>query len=159
MPLAAVALHNNLLLKQWLINVMVTITATSYLCTVVKKITTIVLAVIYLVSSFGISINRFYCCGELQSQNIGVALFNKATPKDNDCCKHTQTVIKVKDSHEQTAAGNSVLVSAVHLPITPFLPASYALSGIESTASNFSNGPPLRLKAIPLYIRLCTYRI
>lgn len=142
-----------------LISIMVTITPIPYLCTVVKKITTIILAVIYLVSIFGISVNRFYCCGQFQSQNIAVALFNKAQTKDNDCCKHTQTVIKVKDSHEQTAAGNSVLVSAVHLPITPFLPASYALSGIESTASNFSNGPPLRLKAIPLYIRLCTYRI
>ena len=68
-----------------------------------KRISLIFLLLIYTLSSFGIGVRQFYCCGKLKSTKVTfIQTENKKCSKDDgttDCCKTKFKSIKVKDSH------------------------------------------------------------
>jgi hypothetical protein len=70
----------------------------------VKKIAVILLTLIYSASVYGVTINKFYCCGKLADVTLSAASSPKMDSKagNSDCCKIIKTNIKVIDIHQIT---------------------------------------------------------
>jgi hypothetical protein len=121
-----------------------------------KRLSLILLTVIYLLSSVGIGINRFYCCGKLASVTLTYA---KADHTDkNNCCKNISKSFKVKDSHINGAyfALNDLL------PV--MLPALNNWNSVppvieQAAAIGYQSHAPPGSPATPIYTLNCTYRI
>lgn len=69
-----------------------------------KKVISILIAFVFLLSSSGFSINAHYCKGKLKSINI---LFVKncscgKTKMPKDCCKNKTEIVKIKDNYIPT---------------------------------------------------------
>lgn len=124
-----------------------------------KRVVAIALLSLYLLSNFGVSVSRFYCCGVLHSQKLTLAIF-KEQPKDDKCCKHTQTAVKVSDSHEQVSIEQTDFTYGFYFQCAPCYPAVYALNTNGLAAdTQLCHSPPLLKATPPLYMRFCTYRI
>jgi len=124
-----------------------------------KKAALIVLTALYMMSVSGISVNRFYCCGKLESTSFSAFVFGKSATKDDGCCKHRQNVVKVSDSHEAGATmhvGKACITDAHYSPVNYNV--SSSLCKLPAPSHNQINAPPL-IAAIPLYTRFCNYRI
>lgn len=127
-----------------------------------KKIALILLISIYALSSFGIGIQQFYCCGKLKSTSISfVQDAKEKCSKENGmsgCCKTKYQSFKVKDTH--------IAADAISNPVKYFSAAIIFNSSFENTAlaqqqpvvSNPSLAPPLH-HGLPIYIFHCVYRI
>jgi hypothetical protein len=126
-----------------------------------KKIAVILMVSIYAMSICGISVNRFYCCGALKSTGISTAIFSKQNKADDGCCRHTQTILKVSDSHENASLAEVTKINTGYFVCDVFAPdANNNLSRCYLTSGkNIINGPPVQSPVTPLYIQLCTYRI
>ena len=127
-----------------------------------KKLTAILLITIYSLSSFGISLKHFYCCGKLKSVTIslshgGNAKCNKGN-SESGCCKTKYQFFKVKDNHFATAQCTAPLKYQVDLitfysysQTTSFLPN-------EDAIINSNHAPPL-ISGVPLYISNCIFTV
>src|SRR4051794_8835060 len=68
-----------------------------------KKIVLILLILIYSMSTFGVGLKEFYCCGKLKS--ISVTLIDSGKEKCNKgddkggCCQSKYQFLQVKDKH------------------------------------------------------------
>ena len=131
-----------------------------YLCiTIVKRITAILLLLIYTAAVAGVSVSGFYCCGKLRSTTVSPMAFAKSTAKDDGCCKHKQAVLKVNDTHEGAGLAKLSAVKSIALHTIPnILVNPVAYHNLTGVISNLFNGPPLRPQ-IPLYKQYCNYRI
>jgi hypothetical protein len=121
-----------------------------------KKASLLILIVIYAVSSFGIGIRAFYCCGKLKS--VHVSFVQEAKEKlakgeagAGNCCKTTHHFFKVKDNHK--AADN---IYPISVPVTQL----YDLGSIFNApvyftepvaVSNRSHAPPIA-GSVPIYV-------
>lgn len=128
-----------------------------------KKGALILLISIYSLSTFGIGIKQFYCCGILKSTNISFVKYESKEKCDKDktmsgCCKTKFSSFKVKDSHTAPDAINSPVkhFTDLHLFSPSFEIMSLANQPIA--VANTSYAPPLK-QDIPIYILCCTYRI
>lgn len=131
-----------------------------YLCLRVKKYIAILLCSLYLVSVFGARVSRFYCCGVLKTQSVGLAFFSKQTAKDDACCRHTQTVVKVSDNQQERATAYSLQISGFDAACVKPVVANWQITNpFVSSYTNFANSPPGLQQAVALYIRICAYRI
>ncbi len=143
-----------------MIKINATNNSSHYLCIpIVKRITAILLLLIYTAAVAGVSVSGFYCCGKLRSTSVSPMAFAKSNAKDDGCCKHKQAVLKVNDTHE--SAGLAKLSPAKNLLLHPFYPVSAnipAYCHLVAATSKPINGPPPRLHT-PLYIQYCNYRI
>lgn len=127
-----------------------------------KKISLILLLLIYSISSFGIGIRQFYCCGKLESTTLSFLQAEKKKCDKDDgtsgCCQTKFKSFKVKDSHvaadEITAPGKQIADLLLILPSFEIL----ALPKQTLNVANAAHAPPL-LHRIPLYILDCTYLI
>lgn len=123
-----------------------------------KKGALIFLLTIYTLSACGLSINRFYCCGALQSTSISAAIYNEAA-KNDGCCRHTQTILKVSDSHENIQPVHVDAPFAGYAVAAHIIPAQASFLSYHTIAANHINGPPGATPPVPLYIHNCVYRI
>jgi hypothetical protein len=128
-----------------------------------KKFAAIFLFTIYSLTTLGIGVRQFYCCGKLKSTNITLVQEAKEKCSNSDamkgCCKTTFKSLKVKDSHIATD-GITTLVkhfTDIHL-VTPLLDVK-APANQPIVVANASNAPPPRLHGVSIYILNCTYRI
>lgn len=127
-----------------------------------KKIATILLICIYGLSSFGVAIKQFYCCGKLKSTSITFTLAKRDNcgvgDTKNGCCKDKIHFFKVKDNHIGADVINNPVkqFSELHLPIPIFEINPTIISQV--TVANKSHAPPLR-NCNALYILHCVYRI
>lgn len=65
----------------------------------VKKIFLSILIICYCISSYGVSINYFYCCGKLKTISLNQIPQKSTSCKANmgkDCCKYEKKLIKLK---------------------------------------------------------------
>ncbi len=127
-----------------------------------KKVGLILLMLIYSLSSFGIGVRQFYCCGKLESTTFSfLQVEKKKCDKDDGttgCCKTEFKSFKIKDSH--------VGADGVNLPAKQILDLFLVTPSFEillvtkqsADIANEAHAPPLFGK-IPLYILDCTYRI
>jgi len=127
-----------------------------------KKAAIILLLSIYAISSFGISIKQFYCCGILKSTGI---VFTQQEVKEkcnngkSDCCKTQFKNLKVKDNHV-AAGGLKEPVkhfTDLHLFSPSFETITFATEPAE--ISNPCHAPPVLHHGVSIYILNCTYRI
>jgi hypothetical protein len=128
----------------------------------VKKVIAILLLSIYAVSTLGLSLKRFYCCGKLKSVTVSVAddQQQKRGNDDgmNDCCKTKYQFYKVKDNHVAADVINTPVLHIInlHLFTVPFEVLNYPSE--EVYVAYQSNAPPL-FHAVPDYIFNCVFRI
>jgi hypothetical protein len=128
----------------------------------VKKVIAILLLSIYAVSTLGLSLKRFYCCGKLKSVTVSVAddQQQKRGNDDgmNDCCKTKYQFYKVKDNHVAADVINTPVLHFInlHLFTSSFEVLNYPSE--EVYVAYQSNAPPL-FHAVPDYIFNCVFRI
>jgi recombinational DNA repair protein (RecF pathway) len=130
--------------------------------TFMKRAFLLTMISVYLLSSVGIAINKFYCCGELKSITIAEtsAAFAdcKMPVKAPGCCDKSSKTFKVKDQH--LASGSVTLTAS---PIVSILNSLFQFDLVlpasvkESVAFNYHAPPDLSGKS--LLILNCTYRI
>ena len=127
-----------------------------------KKIAAIFLLTIYSLTTLGVGIRQFYCCGKLKSTNITLVQETKEKCNNSDgmkgCCKTKFKSLKVNNNH---VAGNGTVHLIKHfteleIP-TPEFEIKVAVNEAVVVA-NASHAPPLH-QCIPIYILNCTYRI
>jgi len=129
-----------------------------------KKAAIILLICIYSLSSFGIGIRQFYCCGQLKSTDITFVQkeskgnCGKGEAMNSGCCQTKFTTLKVKDSHIVADDINSPVkhFADLHLFIPSFEPLAFVNQQMD--IANPSHAPPPK-QNIPIYILCCTYRI
>lgn len=124
-----------------------------------KKIAVILLTLIYSVSVYGVTINKFYCCGKLADVSLTTISHSKMDSKvdDNTCCKTIKTNIKVKDNHISAPTGLSLKNSfALIIPVF-FVPASLERITLKEVRVYNSQASPIERD--PLYILYSNYRI
>jgi hypothetical protein len=125
-----------------------------------KRTALLFLTAIYLLSSLGMSVDRFYCCGKLASvsYSIGAAENGDKSAKKDNCCDHQKQSFRIKDSHF-SAASISInhpapaivpsFISLVNEPVVSILHTQIVYKG---------NAPPGH-SDIPVYTLNCAYRI
>lgn len=129
---------------------------------VVKKFIVILLLSVYSVSTLGLSLKSFYCCGNLESVTLSISQDEHKQCSDgddtSDCCKTKYQFFKVKDSHV-----NADLVNApdlhfidLHFISSSFQDVNYPSQEIH--VAHLSNGPPLNYSVLD-YIFNCVFRI
>lgn len=129
-----------------------------------KKILVAILAIFYLGTSVGATVNLHYCMGELVNWDLSIQEthicgncgMEKVKNKKNGCCEDIQHHVQVEkdqkaESRYQPEAPQSVAV------ITTF--PSFVMPVISSVAQEFpvSHAPPRSI--VPIRIRYCVFRI
>ena len=125
-----------------------------------KKITLILLICMYAISSVGVGISQFYCCGKLKTTSLS---FNHA---DNikcgkgmqGCCKTTFKSLQVKDSH--------VAASSIFNPSGSFLDVFFNYANLSVKKVYVTDikllyadtAPPPHFN-VPFYTLHCAYLI
>jgi hypothetical protein len=126
-----------------------------------KKVALILLICIYSMSTFGIGIRQFYCCGRLKSTNI---TFLQQELKEkcgkggttDGCCQAKYKSLKVKDSH--IAADGVITPSKYFTDLYSYTPSFevLTLANQPKVVANAIHAPP---STPGIYIFHCTYRI
>ena len=118
---------------------------------------------VYSLSTSGIGVRQFYCCGKLKSTDITFIqqeLKEKCSKGSmSGCCKTTFKSLKVKDSHvasAYTVKGPVKHFTGVHLFSPSFEMA--ALAHEPMFVANASHAPPFHY-GVAIYILYCIYRI
>ena len=127
-----------------------------------KKVSLLILLCIYTISTFGIGIREFYCCGKLAS--IHFSFIQEAKEKNakgesdkNNCCKTTHKFFKVKDTHKGASDPSGISSPVVCLPQTAPVFTSPLFSSTPITAGHAANGPPG--DRLPIYLSNRVFRI
>ncbi len=127
-----------------------------------KKITVILLLSIYSISTLGLSLKSFYCCGKLKTVTVSISLDEqqKCANDDgtSDCCKTKYQFFKVKDNH---VAGDIISTPVLHFIYLHLFTPSFQAINLPSEQINIahqSNAPPL-LHGVSDYIFNCVFRI
>jgi len=125
----------------------------------VKKIAVILLTLIYSVSVYGITIDKFYCCGKLAEVPLSAISHSKMDSKagDNACCKTVKTNIKVKDNHVSPKSDLTLKNSFALIIPSFFIPGSSERITSKVVNAYNSQAPPVQRD--PLYILYSNYRI
>ena len=127
-----------------------------------KKIALILLIFMYTLSSFGISVNRFYCCGKLKTTSL--SFIHTVTEKCSNqkmmagCCKTTFKSLQIKDSHVAATGIEKLAKIFTDLHLNYAAINTTQLSSTKTTTAYFGNAPPLHYN-LPIYILYCTYLI
>jgi hypothetical protein len=127
-----------------------------------KKVALLLMICIYALSSFGLGIRQFYCCGKLQSTTIGFVQEAKEKcgmgDENSGCCKTEFKSLKIKDNHV-AADGIGCPVKCftdLHLFIPSFEVS--ALANKPTDIANASHAPP-PYNSISVYVLNCNFRI
>ena len=127
-----------------------------------KKITAILLLSLYSLSTLGLSLKSFYCCGHLESVTLSITQDEQkqCSNGDNtsDCCKTKYQFLKVKDSYV-----SADVVNTPDLHFSDFIFNSSSFQAINYSSQDIyifhqCNAPPL-LHSVPDYIFNCFFRI
>ncbi len=127
-----------------------------------KKISLILLISVYALSTLGIGINQFYCCGKLKSVNISFVQPAKEKCSGENamsgCCKTEFKAFKIKDSH---VSADAIIAPVKHFTDLHNFTPSFNLLSIANrpiTNTNASHAPPLG-HGVAVYILHCAYLI
>lgn len=131
-----------------------------------KKFAVVILALLYITTSTGATLNMHYCMGKLAdwdlghntSQNCGLCGMEKGNENDNGCCKDEQKFIKNETDQKFTESSFFLFrfLSPAELTGLAVLPLVRINSMPE--LNHVSNGPP-RCTALALYKRNRTFLI
>ena len=131
-----------------------------------KKFAVVILALLYITTSTGATLNMHYCMGKLAdwdlghntSQNCGLCGMEKGNENDNGCCKDEQKFIKNETDQKFTESSFFLFRFLSPAELTGF--AVLPLVRINSIPEQnpVSNAPP-RCTDLPLYKRNRTFLI
>ncbi len=126
-----------------------------------KKAALILLISIYAISTLGVGLKEFYCCGKLKSTSISIVQGAKQKCGIGDersgCSKNKYQYFKVKDKHVTADEISSPVKHIIDLH--SFTSAFHHISATQKiTVANRSNAPPLH-PGVPDYIYNCVFRI
>lgn len=127
-----------------------------------KQISLILLITIYSLSTLGIEVKQFYCCGKLTSTDISIV---QKDTKDKcgkgsmkGCCKIKFKSLKVQDSH---VAADGITTPFKHFTdlhlFTPYTEVPM-LASKPLDIANATHAPPVH-HGVSIYIFHCVYRI
>jgi len=119
-----------------------------------KRLFTLLLAVLYTLSSIGMTVSTHYCAGK--QMKCKCAKSKKATKKDH-CCKDTVQYLKSQDNHNSTNVEAVKKIQITEFPSVSVYstitePIVIASSVLNTVAIKLTDGPPL-------YELFCNYRI
>jgi hypothetical protein len=122
------------------------------------------LCLFYTLSVIGLALSMHFCGGKLASvaiyTNKTACKYCKSEPiakKDDGCCKNTKVEVKVKDSHETTAAFKlpKLFSTSVFLP-------SIAVALFQKTTllavRKIDNKAPPSLSRVAIHVFNCVFR-
>ena len=126
-----------------------------------KKITLILLICMYTISSVGVGISQFYCCGKLKTTSLSFiqAGSNKCNQKGMEgCCKTTFKSLQVKDSHVAASAITTQVktFSDVLINYSSFSVVEVYVPHMKVAFAD--TAPPLHFN-VPFYTLHCAYLI
>lgn len=131
-----------------------------------KRLLTLILAILYMGSSTGATFHMHYCMGKLVEVNLwheddkkcGNCGTEQSSVCSKKCCKDEHKTVKLENDQKATENDINLLqVAAIAAPF-PFndLPGVYTVSLVEKFPT--SNAPP-RSSKIHTHILNCTFRI
>lgn len=120
-----------------------------------KKLSSIVLLLLYTMSISGLAIDSHFCCGELASVQIEYAPTHCAPSSDDgngDCCKDISCFFKIHDVQYPTVLNFSFKTPVLNTP-SLLLPVAFDFTK-EQNASDYAyfHSPPPQT-TLPLFIR------
>lgn len=127
-----------------------------------KKIAIVLLICVHTLSSFGVGVRQFYCCGKLKTTTISFIQETKEKCSKGDeksgCCKTKFKSLKLTDNQiaADTISNPTKHFTNLHL-FTPSFEVT-ALGNELLDISNASHAPPAN-HGIPVYLFNCTFRI
>jgi hypothetical protein len=131
----------------------------------VKKITIILLMLVYSLSSLGIDITVHYCMSnmvawEFAGTGAGSKCDNCGMKKQGHkgCCHDEKKIFKTRKDQKNVEAFLHILKSPVVEISTNFLLYSASYLPNPSEELPYGNAPPYNLK-VPIYINDCVFRI
>lgn len=126
-----------------------------------KTLGLIFLITIYSISSFGLGIEKFYCCGHLKSVSVSLIASGKnkcgKTGPTSGCCKTTFKYFKVKDNHVFAVYNNTFKNISFEPILSIYEPAGF-FKFEKVFQTDYSLPPPLS-PHVPLYISNSVFRI
>jgi len=133
-----------------------------------KRFIAVILAIIYMSTAMGATVQLHYCMGKLVSWELGSSIKDhckgcgmklpaKNTSKKK-CCQDEYKEIKLKkDHHNPAAAGVMVSIALEATPVTMY---TLQVMPVASLAVSFpvAQAPP-NLGNTPVFLRNCNFRI
>ncbi len=127
-----------------------------------KRITVILLTLLYFVSTSGVAVSNFYCCGKLKETYIFIHHDygkNCKGSKKSGCCDTKTVYFKVKDNHSpstEVKVNTPDSQKLIHAAILSL----FTLQNLDSETISFAylHAPPLISKQ-PVYLAVCNFRI
>jgi hypothetical protein len=127
-----------------------------------KKLSIILIMLVYGLSSSGMSVNLHFCCGELDDISFSNQK-EKSCRKDDDafskkrCCDNKHLEFKLKADQEPSAKW---IQAYKQLTSPAFTAISYRLWQPQHQPVNeLATGPPLAVSTLPLFIKNQVFRI
>lgn len=127
-----------------------------------KKFALFIILCIYTLSSLGMGVNSFYCCGVLKSKGLtlGQSITDGCSKgnEKNGCCNNKFKSLQVKESHvgSEKFTTTNQLYSILHFVTPDFQVIPVSIPIIDISYS--THAPPLR-QQIPFYISYGVYRV
>jgi len=128
-----------------------------------RKTAAILLTLLYLVSTTGIVLSKFYCCGKLKEVSFFMSSHAcsgcRKVNKPPGCCDTSTTYIKVKEGHT-IAAQLKIAHSDPSKTFSSFRSFVPVLQSPNTPAVAFAtiHAPPWSGKR-PVYLTVCNFRI
>ena len=123
-----------------------------------KRLSAILLALIYIATTSGIVINTHYCMGEIAEIALGASNDAKCDTcgmENEGCCHDDQQVLKLTDNHNYIAA-NLEIPAFESISFEPAEQDYLFISAEESASHILIHSPPLPVSRNILF---CVYRI
>jgi hypothetical protein len=125
-----------------------------------KKCLLFMIMLVYGLSSSGMSVKLYYCCGKLEritfSSKFETTCAGKEKTSVTECCDKKEVDLKVKADQEPTSKQVNFVSS--HVITTAFQVTAQAVHLSEARLNPFGNGPPLS-SPLPLFIKNSVFRI
>lgn len=130
-----------------------------------KKLAILILAVIYLGTATGATVNLHYCMGEFAGMELGHSDYGscsscgmeKLASADDDCCKDEQKTIKLNDAHKSAQVFFELGLISPSIVHMSHVVSSFALPTITESYP-LVNAPPRQTHA-PVYLSTRSIRI
>ncbi|MEO5943882.1 MAG: hypothetical protein ABIP30_02680 [Ferruginibacter sp.] len=123
-----------------------------------KRFSILAILIFYAISSFGISVNYFYCCGKLKSVSLSAELAPQCNmPASKKCCKNKTIVLKI--NNDQKIIDQVILKAPVSFVFiaSPVYIIPSASNYRSVTAEHFSDSSPPPL--LNRQVLFCSFRI
>lgn len=137
-----------------------------------KRVLTALLAILYLSLASGVTVHAHYCMGKM----IGAGLAHAGVEEDGEhacglcgmkkgsddggCCHDEEASFKVSEAQKGAVSAPVPAVFIADVPARIVFPAVQPPLALRDAAVNhWANAPPLRPPAVPIFLRVCSFRI